>query len=390
MTSSSSSLPPWKVNLLAVACAVLVANLYVVQPIAELVARDLAIARERVGILTTLPLAGYGAGLLFLAPLGDLVENRRLILAMTAAEALALLGLWLVGQPFVFLVVSVLAGLSASVIQVILPYTSQLLSGPRQGRAVARLVSGVMLGIMLARPASSFVAESLTWRTIYLIASALMILVTFALAFSIPARKPAGAASYRQLMTSMIGIFRTTKVLRRRAFYQTMMFGAFIAFWTSVPLWLARAPFELSQGQIAWVAFAGVAGALSPPIATRLVDAGHSRAATIAVMILAMAAMTLTLAASSGHVAVIVPAAILLDASTSAHLVIGQRAIYALAPELRSRLNAMFIATFFAGGAAASTASAWIFVHHGWNGVVVLGVAMPALALLYRLTERAS
>lgn len=382
-------LPPWKVNLLAAACALLIANLYFVQPIAELVAAEFQMARQHVGLLTTLPLAGYGAGLLLLAPLGDLVENRLLILMMTAAEAVALFALWLIDHPGPFLVVSFAAGLSASAIQVILPYTSHMLAGPQQGQAVARIVSGVMLGIMLARPTSSFLAEMFPWRTVYAASASLMALITIALATALMPRRPVGAIGYIDLMKSMTRLLGSTEVLRRRAFYHATMFGTFITFWTAIPLWLAEPPFSLSQGGIALVALAGVAGAIAPPFASRLVDAGHGRVGTIAVMGIAMFAMVLTLRASHGSVATIVLAGILLDAAVSAHLVFGQRAIYALAPELRSRMNALYIASFFAGGAAASAASAWAFVHHGWHGVVILGVALPALALLYRLTEAA-
>lgn len=152
----------------------------------------------------------------------------------------------------------------------------------------------------------------------------------------------------------------------------------FIAFWTAIPLWLAQVPFSLSQGGIARVALAGVAGAVAPPFANRLVDVGRARVGT---------AMVLTLFARSGTVATVVVAAVLLDAAVSANLVFGQRAIYALAPEHGSRVNALFIAAFFAARAAASAASGWAFAHFGWRGRVVLGAGLRALALPYCLTE---
>ncbi|WP_413987707.1 MFS transporter [Labrys okinawensis] len=383
-------LPLRLVPLLAVACGLLIANLYFIQPIADLVATDFRIPRQQVGLLTTLPLAGYGSGLLLVVPLGDLVENRQLILVMTTTEAICSALLWFVGQPGLFLGIGFVAGVSASAIQVIMPYVSQLLPAERQGRAVANLVSGVMLGIMLARPASSFIADTLAWRSVFLIAAALMALMTAILFISLPVRRPSGAQTYGELMRSMGDIFRKTEILRRRAYYHAAMFGSFICFWTAVPLWLAEAPFNLSQGGIAWVALAGVAGAIVPPVASRLVDQGYSRAATAGAMILAMLAFGATLLASRGIVTIVVIAAIVLDGAVSANLVFGQRAIYALAPEQRGPMNALYIAIFFVGGSVASASAAWSFAHFDWPGVVVVGVLLPLSALLYSFSEETS
>ena len=374
--------------LLAATCGLLIANLYFVQPIADLVARDFTLDRAGVGFLTTLPLAGYGAGLLFVVPLGDLIENRRLILAMIALETVSLFVLSVVDNVWPFLATSFLAGLSATAIQVILPYTSRFLQGPAQGKAVAQLVSGMMLGIMLARPASGFNAEILPWHAIYLIAAMLIAAMLAGLAWLLPPRRPASGGAYGELLLSMAAIFRDTELLRRRAAYHAAMFGTFISFWTAAPLWLAGAPIHLSQGGIAWVALAGVAGAIAPPFATRLFDAGYARGGTMSAMLIVIFAMLLTLAARQGSVLLVVVAAILLDGAVSANLVFGQRTIYALAADLRGRMNALYIATFFIGGAIASAAAAWCFVRFGWPGAVILCIAMPAASLAYSLTER--
>ncbi|WP_284273879.1 MFS transporter [Bradyrhizobium iriomotense] len=376
------------IPLLAVACGLLIANLYFVQPIADLAAADFRMARQQAGLLTTLPLAGYGIGLLLMVPLGDLVENRRLILVMMATEAICLALLWCASQPGLFLGIGFISGVSASAIQIIMPYVSQLLPAERQGRAVAKLVSGVMLGIMLARPASSFVADKLAWRSVFLIAAALMALMTAVLFISLPIRRPSGAQTYGELMRSMGDIFRKTEILRRRAYYHAAMFGSFISFWTAVPLWLAEAPFNLSQRGIAWVALAGVAGAIAPPIASGLVDRGYGRSVTAGAMMLAILAYGATLLASRGNVTIVVLAAIVLDGAVAANLVFGQRAIYALAPEKRGRMNALYIAVFFGGGSAAAAIAAWSFVHFDWPGVVILGVLLPLSALLYSLSDK--
>ncbi|MGI4959782.1 MAG: MFS transporter, partial [Janthinobacterium lividum] len=155
--------------LLSVACGMLVANIYFGQPLTGLISAALGMPRASTGLIVTLPLIGYGTGLLMLVPLGDLVENRRLVLVLVAIEIACLLLIGTLSHPVAFLATGFLMGMAASVVQVILPYASHLTPEAMRGKALGRLVSGIMLGIMLARPVASFVAELSSWRVIYLL-----------------------------------------------------------------------------------------------------------------------------------------------------------------------------------------------------------------------------
>jgi predicted MFS family arabinose efflux permease len=376
--------------LLAITCGMLIANVYFGQPLTGLISAALGMPRESAGLIVTLPLIGYGVGLLTLVPLGDLIENRRLILVLIAVEAVCLLAISLLSHALTFLVTAFFVGMSASAVQVILPYASHLTPENLRGQALGRLVSGIMLGIMLARPLSSFVADLGSWRAIYLLSGGASILLLLSLWLTIPPRAPLAGHSYGALMGSMGRIFLHTEILRRKALYHAAMFGAFSVFWTAVPLWLSGAPFHLSQDGIAWVAVAGVAGAIAPPIAGRLADRGLAQAGTAAAMVLAAVSFVLSNLGHGGGsfgLAMVVATAILLDFAVSANLVFGQRAIYALGAEERSRVNALFMATFFVGGAIASALSGWCFARYGWVGVSILGIGLPLLALLYWATE---
>ncbi|MBR1218051.1 MFS transporter [Bradyrhizobium sp. U87765 SZCCT0131] len=378
--------------LLGTACGLLVASLYYAQPLTGLIGPALGMPPGAVGLLVTLPLAGYGVGLLLVVPLGDLVENRRLVLALVALEAGALALVSQLSNAQAFLSASFMVGLAASAVQVLVPYVTYLAPEAIRGRAVGRVVSGVMLGIMLARPVSSMVAHLWSWRTIFGISSAAMLILFAMLRMFLPPRAPAPGLSYRALLLSLGDIFIHTEVLRRRAFYHACMFGAFSVFWTAVPLWLSGPRFGLSQSGIAWVAFAGVAGAIAPPFAGHMADRGFSRLGTICAMLLASTAFLLSdLALATPAplgLGLIVAAAIGLDFAVSANLVFCQRAIYALDVERRSRINGLFMASFFAGGAVSSAVSGWCYSRWGWPGVSALGVAMPILALCYLAGER--
>jgi predicted MFS family arabinose efflux permease len=376
--------------LLSLTCGMLIANVYFGQPLTGLISASLGMPPQSAGLIVTLPLIGYGAGLLLLVPLGDMIENRRLILLLVSIEAACLLLIAALPHPFAFLVTAFFMGMAGSVVQVVQPYVSHLMPETSRGEAIGRLVSGVMLGIMLARPLSSFVAYFGSWRSIYVLSGAATIVLGFVLRQFMPVRQPAAGPRYVALMGSMGGLFIHTEVLRRRAFYHAAMFGTFSVFWTAVPLWLSGSPFNLTQNGIAWVALAGVAGAVAPPFAGRLADKGGARAGTALAMLLAALAFLLTNVGWSGGkwgLGMVVVAAILLDFAVSANLVFGQRAIYALGPERRSRLNGLYMAIFFAGGAIGSAIGGWSFARFGWSGVSVVGVTLPLLALLYWATE---
>ena len=376
--------------LLACAAGLLIANLYYAQPLAGLISEALGMTPSSAGLLFSLPVAGYGVGILIIVPLADLVENRRIVLVAVALEVLCLGVIAQIPRPVPFLAVAFLSGIMAAAVQVIVPYVSYLARPAQRGRAIGDVVAGLMLGIMLAWPASSFAAHLWGWHSIFYIATVLQAGLFVLLWFALPSRKPAAGPSYGGLVLSMGRIFVSTPLLRRRAFYHAFMFGAFSVFWTAVPLWLRGPPFDMTQAGIGCVALAGVAGAVAPPIAGRLADRGFSQSGTVVAMASGIVAFVLSDFAHDSSwlgVGLIVVAAVVLDFAVSANLVFGQRAIYGLAPEQRSRVNALYFATFFAGGAISSALSGWCYARFGWAGVSVLGIALPIVGLLYLATE---
>jgi predicted MFS family arabinose efflux permease len=377
--------------LLATACAVTVANLYYIQPLTGLISTSLGMPAQTAGLLVTLPLSGYGIGLLTIIPLGDLLENRRLVLTLVGLETLCMLAISSISRPLPFLGVAFLVGATAVAVQVLVPYATYLAPEAKRGQAVGRMVSGVMLGIMLARPFSSLLAHLFSWRAIFKVSAGLMAALFVTLRVALPPRRPAPGLTYGYLLLSLGRIYVTTTLLRRRALYHACMFGSFSVFWTAVPLWLSGKQFGLSQAGIAWVALAGVAGAVAPPIAGRLADRGLTRWGTALAMVAAPLAFLMSELARDGSwrsLGLVVASAVVLDFAVSANLVFGQRAIFALAPELRSRLNGLFMATFFVGGAIGSALGGWAYSRFGWTGASAVGIAFPIVGLLYFATER--
>ncbi|MGP0174725.1 MFS transporter [Pseudomonas sp. NCHU5208] len=380
LTHESTSLPQALVLLFALCCGAIVANLYYAQPIIELIAPDVGLSAERASLIVSLTQIGYALGLFFLVPLADLLESRRLMLITTAAALLCLLAAAFAQQPDLFLSLALLIGLSSVSVQMLIPLAANLAPEASRGRVVGNIMSGLLLGILLARPLASLVAGEFGWRAVYLMAAALMLLITLVIATTIPRHAPSHRASYGQLLASLAHLLRRYPTLRRRALYQGLMFASFSLFWTAAPLELAR-HLGLSQQDIALFALAGAIGAVAAPIAGRLADAGHTWRASLVALILAPLAFAPNLLNHGLGWIGLVATAILLDFAVQMSMVLGQRTIYALEPQSRARLNALYMTSIFIGGAIGSALASPIYERFGWSGTALLAAGLPLLAL---------
>ncbi len=378
------------VGLLAGASGLIVASLYYAQTLVGPISAATGLSPEAAGLIVTLTQAGYALGLLFVVPLGDLLENRKLIFGALLFAAAALAAAASSHTAIQFLAASLAIGLGSVAAQVLVPFAAHLSQEATRGRTVGKVVSGLLLGIMLARPAASLIADHASWRTVFGIASVLVGVLAFVLRAKLPERVPATPLSYGRLIGSLWHLLRDTPVLRRRAAYHAGLFGAFSMFWTIAPLVLQGERFHLSQTGIAVFALVGMAGAIASPIAGKLADQGYTLPATAAALLLGMLGFALPLWMPESRaiaIGMLVIASIVLDMGVAANLVLGQRALFALGAEVRSRLNGIYFALFFAGGALGSATGAWMLANYGWRAALLTGIAFPAAGLLYWMTE---
>lgn len=391
MQNSNPGISKGMIFLLGAAVGVIVANLYYTQPLISLISHSLGLDPAAAGFIVTLTQIGYGLGVLFLIPLGDLVENKRLILSMMGLAVVSLFGLALSESVIPYFIAALLTGIGASAAQLIIPYGAHLSPEATRGRTVGSLMSGLMLGIMLSRPTASLLTDLFSWHAIFFVSAGLMILIMVLLYKYLPQRQPqSGKLSYVGLLGSLGRILVNTPVLRRRGIYQAFMFGTFSLFWTTTPLLLSGPDYNFSQSSIALVALAGVAGAVVAPLAGRWADNGWTRGGTIVAMLIASGSFLLTHIFAPGTVLSIVclvMTSIILDAGITVNLVLGQRAIFSLPAELRSRLNGLYIAIIFVGGAIGSLLGGWAYAKGAWDLTSVVGMTMPLIALLYFFTE---
>jgi predicted MFS family arabinose efflux permease len=365
--------------VLAIACGLAVANIYYAQPLLGELARSFGVGEGSAALVVTLTQIGYAAGLLFVVPLGDLVENKALTIRVLVGTAAALSVAAAAPSLGVFLVAALVVGLTSVVAQVLVPVAAHFAPEGRHGAVVGRVMSGLLLGILLARTVSSLVAAAFGWRTVYAASAVLMLALTLVLARVLPQRRPIGGVRYTALLRSMARLLRTEPVLRRRMAYQAAMFAVFSAFWTSIAYELQQ-HHHLTQTGIGLFALVGAGGAAAAPVAGRLGDRGHIRIATGAAIVLGSAAMVLAACASASVVA-LAAAGVLMDLAVQGNHVLGQRAIYAARPDARARMNGVYMASIFGAGAVGSAVSGVLYGTVGWTGVAIFAAVVPLLAL---------
>ena len=378
------------VLLLAIAAGVIVANLYYAQTLVGPISQATGLSPQAAGLIVTLTQIGYTIGLLFIVPLGDILENRKLVVGALLLTACALLTAAFSTTGWVFLAAALVIGLGSVAAQVLVPFAAHLSKEATRGHVVGKVVSGLLLGIMLARPVASLVADYSNWHVVFGGAAVLVLVLAALLRSKLPTRVPSSPLPYTRLIASLWTLFATTPLLRRRAAYQAGLFGSFSLFWTVTPLMLAGPVFHLSQTGIAIFALVGMAGAIASPIAGRLADAGHTIPATGAALALGVVGFALPLLVPGSRevaLGVLVLASIILDMGVAANLVIGQRAIFGMDAAARSRLNGLYLAFFFAGGALGSALGGYMFATYGWHAALLTGMAFPGLALAYWLSE---
>ncbi|MEJ5043175.1 MFS transporter [Pseudomonas sp. B21-036] len=390
MAPATTHLSRALILLMATATGLAVASNYYAQPLLHSIAQHFGLTTATAGSIVIAAQLSYGAGLLLLAPLGDLFEQRRLIVSMIAIATVGLLISAFAPSLMWLLIGTTLTGLFSVVAQVLVPMAAGLSDPSERGRVVGTLMSGLLLGILLARTAAGFMATLGDWRSIYLLAAALMALSAIALARALPERHQHAGLKYPALIGSVFRLFVDEPVLRLRSLLGLLSFCLFALFWTPLAFLLAAEPYHYSDAVIGLFGLAGAAGALAANWAGRLADRGKGSLGTT-VGLLALVLAWVPLAFAQVSLAALLIGVLVLDLAVQLVHVSNQNAVIALRPEARNRLNAGYITCYFIGGALGSLLGTQLFQAHGWNGIVVAGLMIGGVALVVWLwVERRS
>ena len=381
MTKTTQGLSPALILLMSVATGLAVASNYYAQPLLDTIARAFNLSASSAGFIVTAAQLGYAAGLLFLVPLGDMFERRMLIVSMTLLAAGGML-ITASSQSLTMMIIgTALTGLFSVVAQILVPLAATLASPEKRGTVVGTIMSGLLLGILLARTVAGLLASLGGWRTVYWVASVLMVVMALALWRGLPKVKQENHLNYPQLLASVFSLFTQDKLLRTRALLGCFTFANFSILWTSMAFLLAAPPFNYSEGVIGLFGLAGAAGALGARPAGGLADKGKSHLTTSAGLVLLLLSWA---AIWYGHVSVLalIVGILVLDLTVQGVHITNQTVIYRVKPEARNRLTAGYMTSYFIGGAAGSLISASAWQHAGWSGVCAIGAIVATINLL--------
>lgn len=369
--------------LFAMTCAAAVANVYFAQPLLESMAASLGVPVASIGAVTGATQAGYALGLVFIVPLGDVFDRKRLILTQLLLCALALV-LVAVAQAWALLLgAMVMVGLMAVVVQVLVAHAATLATPAQQGQAVGSITSGIVLGILLARLVSGVLADLVGWRGVYLCSAALMLGMALMLHRRMPGWKPAAMpGGLLRSPGSLFRLYRDDRILRERGVFALLVFAAFSVLWTAMVLPLSAEPLVLSHSQIGLFGLAGIAGALAAARAGHLADRGHGQRTTgIALALLTLSWLPTSFVKHS--LLALVLGVVLLDFAVQAVHVTNQSLILAGRAQAASRLVGAYMCCYSVGSGLGAVAATWVYARWGWGAVCGLGASISASAWLY-------
>ena len=377
--------------LLSVAAGISAANLYYAQPLAEVMARDFHATAAAVSSALVATQIGYALGMLFLVPLGDVRERRWVIVVTACGASIALLLIAASHSIALLTVTSVMVGLGASVTQMILPFAVGLAAPDQRGRVVGNVMGGLLAGILLSRTVGGMLGAAIGWRGVFVIAAAAMAVLAALLRIVLPRVESTTRLSYRQLLTSLVGIAAREPVLRARCLVGGLGFASFSVFWSTIAFQVSSPAIGRGSATAGMLGAVGLTGVVVAPIAGRLaMRVTPSRVNIGALLVLAASFAVFAMFADS--LLAIAVGVVLLDAGVQASHLTNQTVIFGIDPAERSRLNAIYMVAYFVGGAVGTAIAAQAWQRGGWNAVCAVGFSMAVLAIvpLLRRTPRNS
>ncbi|MFL6614820.1 MAG: MFS transporter [Pantoea agglomerans] len=366
--------------LFSLTSALAVANVYSAQPLLESIAASLQVSPGTIGTVVTATQSGYALGLIFLVPLGDCVNRKKLVISQLLLSVLALIIAAVAPDLMTLLCAMLLVGLMAVVTQLMVAWAAMLASPEQRGQVVGSVTSGIVIGILLARFVSGMIADLAGWRAVYLTAACLLLLISFILAKVLPATAgQTQRTSYPHLLLSVFRLFLTEPQLRKRGILALLIFAAFSMLWSSMVLPLTD--LSLTHTAIGMFGLAGLAGALAASRAGTWADQGRGQRATGFALVL-LTFSWLPIAALQSSLLLLILGVVLLDFAIQTVHVINQSLLVAARPEAASRLVGAYMCFYSLGSALGAIAATQLYAHWGWQAVCYAGAAISASAFL--------
>lgn len=385
--STKSKLSTPILLLMAVACGLCAGGNYFNQPLLNSIVEHLEMSDASASLTVTVAQVSYTIGLLFIVPLGDMLERRRLVVGLMVLAAIGQLISGLAINSFMLFSGVAIAGLFSVAAQVLVPTAAMLAAPGQSGRAVGIVMSGLLMGILLARSAAGILSSIGGWQTIYLVSASLMLVVALALWHTLPYSRNPQVISYFNILGSMLTLLKTHPVLRTRSLFAALIFASVSCLFSTMALMLAGPQYQLNDSQIGLVGLAGVAGALMASYTGQLYDKGYGTLIPRLGLVLILLSWGMLYL---GHASLwwFLSGMIVIDLALQSIHICNQTTIYSLTSEARSRINAVYMSSYFSGAALGSILGAIAWSSGGWSAVCLLAGALVVPASLILVYER--
>lgn len=373
-------LPQSTLLLMATACGLCAGANYFNQPLLHSIAMDLGISEARASLTVTMAQVSYALGLLLLVPLGDMLERRRLVLSLMLLAALGMLASGMAHSFALLAAGTLMTGLFSVAAQVLVPMAASFAAPGASGRAVGLVMSGLLIGILASRSVAGVLSDLGGWNAVYWVGALATAGVALLLRRALPLAQPAQRIGYGAVMRSLLTLAREQPRLRSRALIGGMGFATVSVLFSTMALLLAGPGYGFGDAQIGLIGLVGVAGALMANMAGRLADRGLEQRTTLAGGLLMLAGWgALWLGGTS--LWWFLAGLLIVDAALQALHISNQNVIYALAPSARSRINAVYMTGYFIGASLGSAVGSTVWLHWGWTGASVAGLALSLCTL---------
>lgn len=375
----SFKLNKFLVLVMAAASGIAVANLYYAQPLLAEIAKTFNVTQVSVGFVAMLTQVGYALGMLFLLPLADIREKRKLIVTMLICSCCSLLLMFFSFNIVMISISAFAVGFTSVVPQLIVPLAAQLADPKERGKIIGTVMSGLLIGILVSRTFSGIVGEYLGWRIVYLIAAGMMLILAGFLRKFIPECPAISKMEYKELFKSMGSLIKGLPVLREASLNGAMMFGAFSAFWTTLVFLLQSSHYHMGADAAGMFGLVGITGALAAPVVGRIADKRSPRF-TVGVGMAIVTVAYLCFLLLGFKLWGLIIGVILLDLGVQSCQISNQARVHALSDEARNRINTVFMVSYFVGGAMGSFLGSYGYAHFSWPGVCIFGLITQLIA----------
>ena len=366
---------------LAIVAGISLANLYYNQPLLNMIRHELGVSEFETNLIAMVTQIGYALGLLFIVPLGDLYQRKRIILTSFSILIVSLLVIAMAPNIHVILCASLLTGICSVMPQIFIPIASQFSRPENKGRNVGIVVSGLLTGILASRVVSGFIGELFGWREMYYIAAGMMLICGMVVMRVLPDIRPNFQGKYSDLMKSLLSLLKQYPELRIFSVRAALAFGSFLAMWSCLAFKMGSAPFYADSHIIGMLGLCGIAGALSASLVGKYVRKVGVRRFNFIGCGLILSAWLLLFIGENSYWG-IVAGIIIIDIGMQCIQLSNQTRIFELCPSASNRINTIFMTTYFIGASTGTFLAGTFWQAFGWHGVIGTGVALTTGSLL--------